>query len=119
MTLSLPFHSAKHSPPLRIACVIFVRNNVSNLLLCCSFSRELNAIVSPWIAFVLLIYQLLLVAEVFQLALVSVFVTSLLLTDTVSCSQVCRRYRFRMTGQLRPSELFGNCGLILLRMLKQ
>ena len=66
--------------------MIFARNNVSYWLLLYSFTRELNAIVSPWIAFVLLIYQLLLVAEVFQLALVSAFVTSLLLTDTVACS---------------------------------
>ncbi|XP_021915625.1 uncharacterized protein LOC110827850 isoform X1 [Zootermopsis nevadensis] len=32
------------------------------------FTRHLNHIVSPWIAFALLIHQLLLVAEVFQLA---------------------------------------------------
>lgn len=36
-----------------------------------SFTRHLNHIVSPWIAFALLIHQLLLVAEVFQLATVS------------------------------------------------
>ncbi|KAJ9591131.1 hypothetical protein L9F63_002352, partial [Diploptera punctata] len=33
------------------------------------FAHELNFIVSPWIMFALLIHQLLLVAEVFQLAL--------------------------------------------------
>jgi len=92
---------------------------VSNLLSFCSFTRELNPIVSPWIAFALLIYQLLLVAEVFQLALVSAYVTSLLLTDVVSCSQVCGRYRVRVTVPQRPSELLGKCGLILLRMLKE
>jgi hypothetical protein len=37
-----------------------------------SFAFQLNYIVSPWIAFALLIHQLLLVAEVFQLVLVSV-----------------------------------------------
>lgn len=79
----------------------------------------MNAIVSPWIAFALLIYQLLIVAEVFQLALVSAFVTSLLLTDTVSCSQTCGPYLVHVTVPQRSSELFGNCGLILLRMLRQ
>ena len=92
---------------------------MSYLLLFYSFTRELNGIVSPWIAFVLLIYQLLLVAEVFQLALVSAFVTSLLLTDTVSCSQTCGRYRVRVTVPQRHPELSGNCGLILLRMFRQ
>jgi hypothetical protein len=53
--------------------MIFVGNNVSNLRLLYSFTHELNDIVSPWIAFALLIHQLLLVAEVFQLALVSAF----------------------------------------------
>jgi hypothetical protein len=67
---------------LLIASLIFVRNHASNLLLFYSFSHEVNAIVSPWIAFALLIYQLLIVAEVFQLALVSAFLTSLLLTDS-------------------------------------
>ena len=46
---------------------------MSNFYLFYSFTRELNYIVSPWIGFALLIHQLLLVAEVFQLALVSVF----------------------------------------------
>ena len=99
--------------------MLFVRNNVSNLILFDSFTSELNGIVSPWIAFALLTYQLLLVAEVFQLALVSAFVTSLLLTDTVSCSQTCGRYRVRLTVPRTPSVMFGNCGLILLRMLGQ
>jgi hypothetical protein len=98
--------------------MISVRNNVSYLILFDSFTREVNRIVSPWIAFALLTYQLLLVAEVFQLALVSAFVTSLLLTDTVSCSQTCGRCRVHLTVPRRPSEIFGNCGLILLRMLR-
>jgi len=46
-------------------------NNLSNFFFVYSFTRELNSVVSPWIAVALLDHQLLLVAEVFQLALVS------------------------------------------------
>ena len=79
-----------------------------------SFTLELNDIVSPWIAFALLTHQLLLVAEVFQLALVSA--CRYAITADVPCPvrQSCWLYHVHLTVPLRRSELFGNCGLILL-----
>jgi hypothetical protein len=119
------FHSAKHTLLVMnavllsflIACVTMLRNNVSNFHFFYSFTRELNHIVSPWIAFVLSIYQLLLVAEVFQLALVSAF-HYVGTTDCypISCVQACILYRVCTPVLLKSSEIFVISRLTLLRM---